>query len=237
MIEIPRWTQDDSYELEVEVALGVVVGDVLDHLVDEVHLRDGELAEGEVAAEDIAQDPAEILVTRVADKAARVGEHAHEAAQKAEVGERVHLAAHADFLVEEPPAGAELHLAGDRAVIVGIGHGHHHCIVLGVKAVEDGLGELALAGETVEETVAGSGDIQVMDGIVAGVGTDLGEHLGVVVADGADMELLGPSRLGIHHRLVEEEGTAELLEILGAWGDAEQYLLEDELNLHLLVIG
>ena len=50
------------------------------------------------------------------------------------------------------------------------------------------------------------------------------------------MELLGPASLGIHYCLVVEECAAEFLQFLGAWGDSHQNLLENELDLHFLVV-
>ena len=56
--------------LEVEVVLCVVVGDILDHLMDERHLGSRQFAVSDIASESIAQKPAEILVTRIADETA-----------------------------------------------------------------------------------------------------------------------------------------------------------------------
>ena len=76
-----------------------------------------------------------------------------------------------------------------------------------------------------------------MYGVETRVGTDLFEHLGIVVADGADVELLGPAGLGIHDGLVVEEGAAELLELFGARGNAHEHFLENKLDLKLFVVG
>ena len=73
----------------------------------------GHLAVLDVAADQVAEHAAEILVARVGHERARVGQHADEAREQAAVGQRVHLPFHAFLLVEEPPAGAELDLAGD----------------------------------------------------------------------------------------------------------------------------
>ena len=95
---------------EAEIALGVVVRDVLDDLPEPLHVgRD--LAVLDLLAELLAEDAAEVLVARVAEEAARVGEHADEVAEAAERGKRLELLAHAVLLVEEPPAAAELYLA------------------------------------------------------------------------------------------------------------------------------
>ena len=51
--------------LEVEVSVGVIVGDVLDHLVDELHLALRKLSILDVLSEEVAEDSAEVLVTRI----------------------------------------------------------------------------------------------------------------------------------------------------------------------------
>ena len=80
-------------------------------------------------------------------------------------------------------------------------------------------------------------DLQVMDRIVAGIGPHFGEHLGVVVADGADVVLLSPAGLGIHDGLVIEESAPELLQFLRIRGNAHQNLLENQFDLDFLVIS
>ena len=70
---------------------------------------------------------------------------------------------------------------------------------------------IALEGETVEEPVACLGDGKVVDGIVSGIRPELVEHLGVVVADGSDVELLGPAGLGVHNCHIVQESAAELV--------------------------
>ena len=124
-----------------------------------------------------------------------------------------------------------------KPVVEGVSHRHHHGVVLGIQAVEDGLRELAFEGEPVEEPMAGGRDFRVVDGVVPRVRTNLVEHLRVIVPDGADMELLGPAGLGVHDGLVVQERAAELLQLPAVRGDAHQDLLEDQFNLHVLVVG
>ena len=85
--------------------------------------------------------------------------------------------------------------------------------------------------------MAGGRDFRVVDGVVTRVRTYRIEHLRVIVPDGADVELLGPAGLGVHHGLVVQERAAELLQFLGIRGDAHQDLLEDQFDLDLLVVG
>ena len=70
--------------LEVEVSVGVVVGDVLDHLVDELHLALRKLSVLDILSEKVAEDSAEVLMTWVRQEAACVCEHSYEAAEKAQ---------------------------------------------------------------------------------------------------------------------------------------------------------
>jgi len=51
--------------LEVEVSFCIAVRDVLDHLMDELHLALRQFALFKVFSEDAAEDAAEILVTRI----------------------------------------------------------------------------------------------------------------------------------------------------------------------------
>jgi hypothetical protein len=51
--------------LKVEISFRVVIRYILDHLMDECHLTLRKLAVLEVLAKDVAEDSAEILVTRV----------------------------------------------------------------------------------------------------------------------------------------------------------------------------
>ena len=75
-----------------------------------------------------------------------------------------------------------------------------------------------------------------MDGVEARIGTHQAEHLAVVVADGAHVELLGPAGLGVHHRHVVQEGAAELVQLGLRRAFAQKDQLEDGLDFQLLVI-
>src|SRR5690349_11482317 len=80
-------------EAEAEIRAGVGEADVAHHAADLVAVE-GNLAALDEAAEQVAEHAAEILVARVAEEAARVREHADEAAEQAEVGEGVELPLH-----------------------------------------------------------------------------------------------------------------------------------------------
>ena len=140
--------------LKVEITPGVVVADAFDHGADARHLGGGQASAVHVGADHVAEDPAEILVARVADETARIGQHADEAAEQAERGEDVQLATDAALLVQEPPGGAELHLAGHGAVVEVAGHRGHDLEVLGIQAVKDCFRQFAFGVQPVEEAVA-----------------------------------------------------------------------------------
>ena len=54
-----------NFLLEVEVSFGVVVGDVLHHLMHELHLALRKLSVLDILSDEIAEDSAEILVARI----------------------------------------------------------------------------------------------------------------------------------------------------------------------------
>jgi hypothetical protein len=84
---------------------------------------------------------------------ARVRQHAHEAREQPGVGERVDLQFDALLLVHEPPAAAELDLAGDAAILEIPGHRREHVVVhAGLEVVED-----RLRGRAFFEAQAGRG--------------------------------------------------------------------------------
>ena len=51
--------------LEVEVSVSVVVRDVLDHLVEEVHLALRKLSVPDIFTDEVAEDSSEVLVARI----------------------------------------------------------------------------------------------------------------------------------------------------------------------------
>ena len=108
-------------------------------------------------------------MARVGEEGARVGDHADEAAEQAEVGQRVHLVAHAAFLVEEPPARAILDLARRHAVLERAREAGEQGGVGGVEIVEDRLPERVLARERAEPADEARALAEVADRVAAGV--------------------------------------------------------------------
>ncbi len=207
------------------------MADGLDHPPDERHLAHGQEAPLDVLAQGVAQDAAEILVPRVGEEAPRVGQHPHEAAQEAQVGEGVDLRPHPADMVVEPPGGAVLHLAGRRAVVEIIGVGHHQGVVAGVEVVNDGARQMPLAVEAAEEAVHRGGDRLVGDGVEARVGAQGGEHALVVVSVGPDVVLLRPSAVGVHHGQVVEQGRLEFPRVQRGQRLAHAGVEEDAVDL------
>ena len=65
--------------LKFEVLLCIVVADIFHHLPDEIQLAGWEQTRLDIVADKVAECTAEILVARVAQETARVGEHTHKA--------------------------------------------------------------------------------------------------------------------------------------------------------------
>ena len=68
--------------IELEVVLGIVVRYVLYHAAEHL-LIVGQQALFNVVAKDVAEQTAEVLMTRITQERARVCEHTHETAQQA----------------------------------------------------------------------------------------------------------------------------------------------------------
>jgi len=196
-------------QAQPEVRAGVGEGDVFHHAAD-VGEVGGELAALDAGTEEVAEHAAEILVARVAEEAARVGEHADEPAEQAEVRQGIDLPLHRLLLIEEPPAAAELDFPGDGAVLEITDHGREDVVVGGVQVVEHGARKLPRAIERVEVAPQRAGLRKVADAVESRVGPERLEQPGVVVAQGAEVQLLGPTLGGIPAAELEHEVRAEL---------------------------
>ena len=76
-------------------------------------------------------------MTGVGEEAAAIGQHPDKAAQQAKLRQLGHLTFHTVFLIVEPPAGTELHLARHAFTLEVADHGTQHFVVARVQAVED----------------------------------------------------------------------------------------------------
>lgn len=93
-----------------EIVTRIVKANVFHHLAQQRDIR-RRFAGSHPTADHLAQNAAEVFVARVGEEAATVGQHPDEAAQQPELRQLGHLPLHTVFLIVEPPAGAELHLA------------------------------------------------------------------------------------------------------------------------------
>ena len=125
---------------EVEVILSVIVADAAYYLVKAFVIL-GIFAVLDPLSYKVAEDTSEVLVSGVGNEAAAVGEHSHEACEHTEVGKRGHLCYHSVALIVEPPARAELDLAGSRCLLEVAEHSAEHVVILGIEGVEYGLGQ------------------------------------------------------------------------------------------------
>ena len=149
---------------EAEVGVGVVVADVSDELVEElVVVR--EFSVFDILADDVAEDAAEILVSREGEEGTRIGEHADEVGEEANGGEDVDLVFHAFDGVIKPPAGAELDLGAEGRFLEGAAGGGEDGIISGIEIVDDGFRKFVDGREGVEEGEEGFALGPVADGV------------------------------------------------------------------------
>ena len=90
--------------LKLEIILCVAITYLRHNLApDEIYLRGRQQPLFNLIAYQIAQRAAEIFMTRIRQKRARIGQHPHKTAEQPQIRERRHLAFHPVFLIEEPP--------------------------------------------------------------------------------------------------------------------------------------
>ena len=78
--------------------------------------------------------------------------------------------------------------------------------------------------------------MHIVNCVETGICSNQFEHLGVVVTDNSDMELLCPASFCIHHSKIIEHRTAEFLQIHGTRHFACKSSCENILNLLLCII-
>ena len=136
-------------------------------------------------------------MARVRHERAGVCDHADEAREQPEIGQCVELLSHALFLVEEPPARADLHFGRNSAVLEVPGHRREGVIVRRVEVVEDRFWQGVLVVELIEKALESAHMRSVADRIEAGIRPERAEEAGVVIAQRADVELHRPIALGV----------------------------------------
>ena len=146
---------------------------------------------------------------RVRKERPTVRQHPDEAPQKAQRGQDVHLRLHPVFLIEEPPARAELDLAGRHAVLEVPEHRPDQVIVDRVQIVEDRPREFVLTVQRVEVARHGQRAVAVADRVEPRVRAERLEFPRIIVPHRAEVELLGPAKLGVHAAKLEQNAPLE----------------------------
>ena len=109
----------------------------------------------------------------------------------------LHLVDHPVAVVIEPPGGAELDLSGDRLFLKTAGCHRKAVVVVGVKAVQNGLWQAILPFHPIEEPENGFNRKVVPNSVEAGVCPRHFKHGGVDAAHNAKVELHGEPQLVI----------------------------------------
>jgi len=121
----------------------------------------------------------------------------------------VDLVFHAAFGVVEPPGRTKLDLAGHGAGLERAHHRGEQVEVARVESVEHGARQVVVAVERVEKTDQAIALREVGHGVEAGVGSDLGEHARVGVAQHVEVQLHGPVFLRVPLADVTHDQTGE----------------------------
>ena len=170
-------------------------------------------------------------MARIGNEASAISEHSHEAGEHTEVGERGHLSYHAVALIVEPPARAELDLAGGGSLLEVAEHCAEDVVVLRVEGVEYGLRERVVVLEVVHEGRELLRDAQIVDRVEADVSAELLVHFSVIVSERADMELHRPAELGVFLSADAEDIGLEGVYLLGGELATRHSLIERRLSV------
>ena len=144
---------------------------------------------------------------------------------------------HALLLIEEPPAAAELNLAGDGAVLEVADHRGENVVICRVKVVEHDFRQGVFAVEGVEVAREGAGLREVADRVHSGVGAAALEQAGVVVTQGTEVKLLCPTAFGVEAAEEKHDEPHPLCALIGSGGAAGAGLRENGGGLRLGAIG
>ena len=101
----------DAGHFETEILHGIIVANVLDHSTD-VFNACWQQSAHDIAPDNVAQEPSEIVMPGIAQKTAAVRQHAHKAAEQPSLGQGLNVSLHAVQLIIEPPTAAKLYLSG-----------------------------------------------------------------------------------------------------------------------------
>ena len=101
-------------------------------------------------------------------------------------------------MIEEPPSGTELNLAGYRTILEVAQHSGNHFVGARIQVVEDCLSQLTVNVQTVEEFRHRFGCCKFADRVEACIRAQQFEHLRIVIADSTVVELLSPAFFPVH---------------------------------------
>ena len=182
--------------LKVKVILCVIICNSCDYLLESLVVL-GIFALVNPLTDNVTHNTSEVFVSGVGNKGTAIRKHTNEVGKRTEVSKSHHLCFHAVSLVVKPPAGAELDLAGNCRILEASEHCAENVVILGVKSVENGSGKNARLLKVIHKRTESLCDAKVVDGVVAGVGTELVIHLSVVVTESTDVKLHSPTELGV----------------------------------------
>ena len=188
----------------MEVTNGVVIANIADDSADPVEIV-RQQARFHFAAEEVAEDAAEILVPRIRQERAAIGQHTDEKGQKPHIRQRFELLFHPVLLVEEPPAGAVLHFAREGAVVEVGDQRREEVIRVRIEVVNDRFREVSVAVEVVEVTGKRATVSAVGHRVAPGVRAEPVEDSRRVVPHRADVQLRRPIFLGVETAQIGEE--------------------------------
>lgn len=188
----------------MEIAPGVFIAYAAHDFTENLHIV-GEETLLHPFADQAAEDAAEIFMPGIAQEAAAVGKHAHESGQIPQVRQADQLLGHALQVVVEPPGGAVLNLGHRLLALEAAANAVDGLIVVGIEAVEHGLGQVAHSLQRAEERGGLGGGSVVVDAVKAGIRPQAIVHGAVVVPAAAVVQLHGPVALPVLMRREEHE--------------------------------
>ena len=108
-------------------------------------------------------------------------------------------------MIEEPPPAAELDLSPRPFPLKTAAKGRHRVVVRRIQVVENHLGQVSPSGQFIHISGQAVDLGPIPNGIEASVRTQITKPLGVTVPESAEMNLLGPSTLGIQLSKIDHE--------------------------------
>ena len=187
-----RLSFGSNLEFETKILFSILVAHVGDEFLGP--LRTIWDATGiDVTAYEVAKNATEVFVTWVGKEGARIGDHAHESTEQTEVGESVHLVAHAAFLIKEPPAGTVLNLSRGDTVLEGTNHTGEQGGVGWIDIINNSFTERVFAGESSKPTNQSRTLAVIANCIATSVGPETVKKSEVWITDWSEVKLSGPT--------------------------------------------